>query len=387
MRTLLLICALAVWTGAGLAQTQSPQALYDAGLRYHEGQGVVQDYARAATLMEQAAQAGHPGAQAHLGGYYFTGLGVARNLARALHWLEAAAVQGDPAHAHALAQVLETNPATLPRAVTLYQQAVDEGYGPAMVSLGVLYQEGKGVAQDPDRARQLYEGPAQNGNGRALNNLGLLYVRGSGVAQDYGYAAQLFAAATELGVTQAMTNLGVLYENGFGVPLDEARAATLYRMAAGAEAAPDAPQDPYGLAYDPRLVPAPTQGAALEALQRAAATGDPVARFQLGWLLLHKIETTAASDRQGALHLKALAEMGHGPSMHNLGQLYVAGRGVPQDYMLGFMWLTLAASTGFDPARPALEALQPKVTAAQINDAQARAQAWSETRQSRASQP
>ena len=68
MRALVLICALAVWTGAGLAQTQDPQALYDAGLRYHDGQGVVQDYARAAALMEQAAQAGHPGAQAHLGG-------------------------------------------------------------------------------------------------------------------------------------------------------------------------------------------------------------------------------------------------------------------------------------------------------------------------------
>lgn len=376
MRALVRMGVLVSWAAVAPmhALAQTPEALYAEGLRYHEGDGVVQDYARAAALMEQAAEAGLPDAQAYLGGYYFTGLGVERDLALALQWLEAAARSGDPAHLHDLAQVLESNAATLARAVDLYERAVAAGHGPSMVSLGVLYQEGKGVAQDIDRARTLYEGPAADGNGRALNNLGLLYVRGTGVDQDYGHAAQLFAAAAERGVQEAMTNLGVLYENGFGVPLDEARAAALYRMAAGAETGLDTGAEPTRFAYDPRLRPPPTEGPALEALRRAAEAGDPIARYQLGWLLLHKVDITAASDAQAVRHLRALAEMGHGPSMHNLGQLYVAGRGVPQDYMLGYMWLTLAADAAFEPARAALEALHPKVTSAQINDAQARAQ-------------
>jgi TPR repeat protein len=42
--------------------------------------------------------------------------------------------------------------------------------------------------------------------------------------------------------------------------------------------------------------------------------------------------------------LKPLAEQGYPKSQHDLGVMYAKGQGVPQDYVLAYMWFTLAAS-------------------------------------------
>ncbi|MFC6582713.1 SEL1-like repeat protein [Sulfitobacter aestuariivivens] len=351
-----------------------PAAAHQLGLRYHAGQGVLQNYTTAAAWFEKAASQGFAPAQNMLARYLFEGFGGDADRARALTLFRKAAQSGTPQFLFDLAKVLETDPETAPRAAELYQQASDAGMIDAQVSLGVLYQEGIGVKKDLAIARRLYEPAAEAGHARAQNNLGLLYVRGEGVAQDYERAAALFQAAAEQRLARAMTNLGVLYENGFGVPVDEERAAELYRMGGNQRAVSEG-QNAAGprIAYDARLQPPDLTEEGLETLKKAAAAGDPVALFQMGWLQTGANDTISGDMRAAARLFRAAAERGHPTAMRNLAVLYLDGLGVPQDYVLGHMWLLLAEKGG-DPGSVALRVeIAEVMTSGQINEAQRRA--------------
>jgi TPR repeat protein len=358
------------------AESGEAAAQYALAERYHHGDGVLQNYARAADWYERAARQGLAEAQNRLGQYYHSGLGRAIDQTEALRWLRAAAEQGDPEHLFNLAMALENgadgsqDPAA---AAPTYAAAADQGHVGAMTSLGVLYQNGTGVAQDFARALALYERAAAAGDARAQNNLGLMYVRGTGIGQDYARAVALFQAATDQGLRTAMTNLGVMYANGFGVPHDEARAEALYRAGGQGGAAPAS-----AFTFDPRLVPPTTDPDSLAALESSARAGDPVAAFLLGWVLSQQAPGDPVVMRQAADWFRQAADRGHGAAMANLGLLYQLGLGLPQDYMLAQMWLTLAQATGLDTGA-ARHALSARMTPKQINTAQARAAAHRRT--------
>ena len=66
-----------------------------AGLCYHGGQGVRQDYAKAAVWYRKAAEQGNAGAQYMLGEMYCWGQGVERSLQLAAKWYLKSAEQGN----------------------------------------------------------------------------------------------------------------------------------------------------------------------------------------------------------------------------------------------------------------------------------------------------
>lgn len=369
------------------AKAGEAQAQYLLGRYLQRGEVVLQDYAEAVQWFHRAADQGVVAAQSQLGQIYLYGLGVDQDHNEALHWLQLAAGSGSAEPLFQLANFLEQAPPPLAdpaQAAGLYQRAADLGHREAAVSLGVLYQNGIGVAQDLDRARELYEAPAAAGHARALNNLGLVYVRGEGVSQDYGRAAQLFQAAANQGLAVALNNLGTLYENGFGVALDEARAQALYRQAADlgrGDAALINSKRP-GALYAADLGPPDLSAAGIDALQRRAQSGDPLAQFQLGWLILQpESGAERGAQLQAVQLLQQAAQAGQAAAMGNLALLYVEGRLLPQDYMLAYMWLVLASTQG-QPEAPALAAsLASQIPAAQILEAQQRARDWSSTAQ------
>lgn len=340
---------------------------------YHTGDGVTQNYAEAALWAEKAAKQGNAAAQNLLGRYAFGGLGVEQDRTTALKWLRAAAEQGDAQHLYDLGVALESDSEgrTDPEAaVEAYEAAAALGHADAIVALGSMAQTGRGVPQDYARAKALYEKAAKAGHARAQNNLGLLYVRGNGVPQDYERAVSLFTAAAKQGLKPAMRNLGVMYENAFGVPVDEMRAAELYRASGGASDAQNTNtqvNSSGALIYDARLLPLPDD---LTGLERQAANGDPVAQFQLGWGLLNGNTLPHADAARAARLFTAAAAAGHTPAMVNLGVMYFQGQGVPQDYVLGQMWLTRAASSGLPEAQTALDFYANLPTPDQINQAQ-----------------
>jgi TPR repeat protein len=60
------------------------------GFLYEKGQGVPQDYAKAAAWYEKAAEQGYAGAQCNLSSLYENGRGVLQDYTKAAEWFEKA---------------------------------------------------------------------------------------------------------------------------------------------------------------------------------------------------------------------------------------------------------------------------------------------------------
>ena len=82
----------------------------------------------------------------------------------------------------------------------------EQGHAEAQFSLGWLYHNGDGVAQDYVKARDWYLKAAEQGHAEAQSSLGGLYVNGHGVAQNYTMAYVWFNSAAAQGNTDAKKN-------------------------------------------------------------------------------------------------------------------------------------------------------------------------------------
>ena len=80
---------------------------FDMGYRYYYGEGVEQDYSKAALLYMEAAEQGHAGAQCNLGACYYCGKGTEQDNEQATHWLKKAAGQGNTEAMFYLAMLYE----------------------------------------------------------------------------------------------------------------------------------------------------------------------------------------------------------------------------------------------------------------------------------------
>ena len=77
-------------------------------------------------------------------------------------------------------------------------------------NLGVMYQTGKGVAQDYKTAVKWYTLAAEQGNAAAQSLLGLMYAGGKGVAQDYVKAHMWFNITAIDGDADAIKNRDIV---------------------------------------------------------------------------------------------------------------------------------------------------------------------------------
>src|SRR5260370_33889376 len=77
---------------------------------------------------------------------------------------------------------------------------------------------------------------------------------------------------------------------------------------------------------------------------------------------------------------KPLAEKRAAQAQNILGVMYDKGQGVPQDYVHAHMWLNLAAAQGVKQAAEARDRLAPKMSSAQIEEAQRLAPEWKPTK-------
>lgn len=125
--------------------------------------------------------------------------------------------------------------------------------------------------------------------------------------------------------------------------------------------------------YDPRLQAADPEEAAN--YRQAATRGDPVAQFMTGFLLINGAQS-GADYREAAQFFAAAAQRGLPAAMANLGLLHFEGKGVLQDYVEGYKWLTLAALNGPPGAVAMRDMLARRLTADQINGANALAEAF-----------
>jgi len=85
---------------------------------------------------------------------------------------------------------------------------------------------------DYDAAYEEWLPLAELGDVEAQFNLGVLYDEGAGVAQDLAIAADWYQKAAEQGFIDAQANLGLMYYRGQGVPRDQEKATDWFRKAA-----------------------------------------------------------------------------------------------------------------------------------------------------------
>ena len=100
----------------------------------------------------------------------------------------------------------------------------------ARVVIAGPFEDGVAAYQrgDYETAYRLFSPLAEQGHVTAQFNLGVLFENGLGVAQDYAEAARWYMKAAEQGDEEAQYNVAVLYEKGTGLSLDLERARYWY---------------------------------------------------------------------------------------------------------------------------------------------------------------
>lgn len=114
-------------------------------------------------------------------------------------------------------------------AFELFEFSCDCGYALGCARLGQLYEKGRGLPKNIQRATELYTQACYAGNGLGCNNLAGFYKKGTGVSKNLAQAAKLYQDACTFGFASGCTSLGRMYHKGLGVSQNEAQAIQYYQ--------------------------------------------------------------------------------------------------------------------------------------------------------------
>ena len=200
-------------------------------------------------------------------------------------------------------------------------QAAEAGDVWQQYGMGILYEDGIGVEQDYEIARQYYLLAASRGQPDAFHRLGIFYEEGFGVETSMETAAAYYQKAADLGHTDAMIRLGEL-------------------ALAGALAGQS---DTNAFHY----------------FQQAWNNGDPSAAYLLGNLYRDGRGVRQSRAQAAQLYLRA-AETGIAPAAEALGDLYSDESSGMADPEAAARYYRLADSLGSETARGKLDALEER---------------------------
>jgi hypothetical protein len=115
-------------------------------------------------------------------------------------------------------------------AYPLLLKAANMGDKRAQATLGILYQDGKGVKADDRAAAYWNKAAAAQGHRGAQYALGGMYLEGEGgLPKDPAKATELLVKSANQGFDKAQLVMGFQYELGEGVPRDRQKAIALLR--------------------------------------------------------------------------------------------------------------------------------------------------------------
>lgn len=117
------------------------------------------------------------------------------------------------------------------RALSIWEPLARQGNADAQINLGVMYDYGKGVVEDPEVAAHWYRRAAEQGNVSAQYNLGQLYITGRGVKKNADKAVYWLQQAADLGFAIASYNLGVMYSEGKNLKKQPGKAVEWFYLA------------------------------------------------------------------------------------------------------------------------------------------------------------
>ncbi len=183
------------------------------------------------TLAKEAALAGDAKAHEWLGWFFDQGRGVDANLDQAVHHYRIAIGAGHNYARWRVGVLIDEGrtSGTLESAVALFEQAAEEGFTNAMVSMAVMQATGRGTAQDFEGSLANYMRAAQAGNTQGMKGVGVLFALGQGVPQDSTEAGAWFMLAAVLGNEEGAMNLELMAESATDAQMEQmtARAGVL----------------------------------------------------------------------------------------------------------------------------------------------------------------
>lgn len=198
-------------------------------------------------------------------------------------------------------------------------EALDaRNFGEAAFNLGILYEDGLGVARDMERALAYYRRGAANGSVKAAFRVGKLYWLGApGITRDEAEGRRYLAQAAATGDGEAARILAAAGTANSANPLDEADRA-----------------DAAGRASD-----------ATALLESAANGGNVEAQTRLAWRYEAGRGVARSLERAAEWFTRA-AVAGNGEAMYALAVMHATGAGRPHDEALARQWLEKSAAAG-----------------------------------------
>jgi len=242
----------------------------------------------------------------------------------------------------------------LDAAITGWKTAADSGNVLAQHSLGVMFGNGRGVAQSRVKAAHWFKRAADQGNANAQYSLGLAYQRGYGVTQSNLEAVRWYRKGAELGDIQAQGNLGAMYKFGFGVKQSAKDAAHWFKKAADQGDV----QAQYNLAtvYEDGYGGSQSDVEAARWFKKAAEQGDAECQYKIG-AYYQEGRGVTQSDKETIHWFKKAADQGFAEAQFGVGVAYKCGFEVPQSTLEAVRWLKKAANQGHARAKHQLDIL------------------------------
>lgn len=216
-------------------------------------------------------------------------------------------------------------------ALEAYGRLADRQHPGAFFDLGVMHEEGLGVAPDQEKAITFYERAAEKQHIAAQVTLGHRYYEGRGVDRDLEVAAHWFAQAAQHDDHRGQHALAYLHANGKGVGLDKQSAANWYR--------------------------------------RAAKNGNGRSQHNLA-IMYERGDGVPRNYIKAACWYKQAAEQGYELAQLSIGRMYKEGKGYTRDIIESYKWLSLAASQGNSDARVLLDEIEDVMSSDEIANAQ-----------------
>ena len=195
-------------------------------------------YHEAFPIIEQAANNGNPRAMYIMARYYQDGYEVVKiNKEKRNSWCERAYPYKEPLSMYGYAAWCLKDGSDEQKNIyalifTDVKLLAESGDSFAQGTLGCMYDEGYGIAQDKSLAVKCMIEAANQGYPYAQNYLGWMYKTGNGIDKDIVKALEWYRKAAEQGFACAQCNLGIMYENGNGVDKDYGLAEEWYIKAA-----------------------------------------------------------------------------------------------------------------------------------------------------------
>jgi len=207
--------------------------------------------------------------------------------------------------------------------------------------------------KDYARAKSLFESAGAGGSGGAYGVLGYMYETGRGVAADPNRAFHYYQQSAQLGNGDGMPSLGRCYESGIGVAKNQAEAQKWYKAAAangvnpGVRMSKRNEPDQADFEAGKRLYFAKNYTSALTYFRRAADAGNTDAILQLGYQYENG-EGLTKSDAEAAKWYLRAAQAGNAIAQMNIGHSLEEAQGVPENWVQAAQWYQKSADQGYE---------------------------------------